>query len=300
MPSPTQSAYADTGAGTATDLTVMLPAPATAGNLLVVAANSGSTLAGPAGFTLADDAVANQALYVWYKVAAGGETALVVTPVVSPYALAAAALEYAGVDGTPLDVTAAATRITPAATWGTGTTGTTAQADELVVVAVGPAGGWTGSGSEPTGFSWTTATNRVSGATVHATDINAALAVGDYTVAATGAQTDTASWTHDGAVIGAVVATFKLTAGTTVVPGVAVETDAALSVAVTKSVALGVVAETSTALTLGASKSQTVGIAAETDTAMPIGLTGGASLRRASSSATVTARRTSSSTVTGG
>lgn len=300
MPTPTQSAYADTGAATAADLTVTLPTSATAGNLLVVAANSGSTLTGPAGYTLAVSAINAQALYIWYKVAAGGETAAVVTPTVSPYALAAAILEYPGVTGTPLDVTASATRTTPAATWDTGTTAGTAQNDELVVVAMGPGGGWTGSGSEPTGFSWTTATNRVSGATIHATNINAALAVGDYTVAATGTQTDTATWTNNGAYIGGAVATFKLAAGHTVVPGVVAETDAALQVAVSKSVTLGVVAETNTALQLGILKSLTVGIAAETDTAQAVTLTGGASLRRASSAVTVTARRTSTSTVTGG
>jgi hypothetical protein len=79
--------------------------------------------------------------------------------------------------------------------------------------------------------------------------------------------------------------------------GIAAEADTALAVGRGKARLLGIASTTHTALPVGRAKARTLGIATETDTALPITPPSIPSVK-ATSTAAVTARRTSTSTVT--
>jgi hypothetical protein len=81
--------------------------------------------------------------------------------------------------------------------------------------------------------------------------------------------------------------------------GTATSSETALPIGRMKTRTLGVAAETGTAISVGRTKRQTLGLATETDTALPITLPGVADVK-ASSTAAVTAGRTSSTAVTAG
>lgn len=208
-PGLVQSAYADSGSATVATQAVTLPGPATAGNLLVAVGASDATIATPAGYALLVSAVNASAVYIWWKIAAGGETGVTLTPSVTD-TCCVALLEYSAIAASPADQSATAT-----GTGGTvgpvsaGATGTTSQASELVVAAVNPAS-FT-AGAPPNSPTWTNGyTSRAGGATTFGTTAqNQALFVADLVVSSVGAQSTSASWTNSANAWGAVVATFK-------------------------------------------------------------------------------------------
>jgi hypothetical protein len=204
-----QSQYADTGAGTAATQAVTLPGAAAAGNLLVAVGASDATIATPAGFTLVASAVNASALYIWAKVAAGGETGVTLTPSVTD-TCCVALLEYSGMAASPIDQVATASNTgTTAGPVTAGATPTTTQASELVIAAVNPASFVAASG--PTAPSWSGGfTTRLTGATTFGTTAqNQALFVAELVVSSIGAQSTSVSWTNSANAWGAVVATFK-------------------------------------------------------------------------------------------
>jgi hypothetical protein len=200
---PVQTAHA---AGNTASLALTFAAAATAGNLLVVGCASDATVATPAGWTLAVADVNVMGCYLFFKVAAGGETAVSLVPSVTDN-IGAAMAEYAGTTATPLDVTAhTGTTGSSGSTIGTGTTAATAQATELVVVVYGV---HNSSGVAP--VSWATATQR-DGAFVGTGGTASGAYIGDYTTTSTGTQTDAATSTGTAFDRTGLIATFKLSA----------------------------------------------------------------------------------------
>lgn len=210
-----QKKGAQSGASVAS-LDVTLDAPPTAGNLLVAACNSDATVSTPTGFTLAVSAVSSQGCYVFYRVVQAGDSATVTfAPSVSD-SIAAGVIEYSGlVTSSPLDKTASNTTNASASSLATGTTATTAQASELVIVVVGPHGGnnhpwvlsswsagYTSQVEEPNGL----ANSAVFSSACH---------IGDQIVGATGTYSATGTWSPASNDAGAAIATFKGLGGTT-------------------------------------------------------------------------------------
>lgn len=208
-PAFVQAATANSGTSQVASQGVTLSGGATAGNLLLVAANSDATVTGPGGFTLAGSEVVTAGLYLWWKIAAGGETTFTVTPSVSD-TVAVAALEYSGIATSPVDATAAAA--SSGSTVGpvtAGATGTTAQAVELVIAVTGPHS--FADSLPPTSPTWTNSyTNRASTASAFATNaVNVALFVAELVVSTVGTQSTSTSWTNSANDWGALVVTFK-------------------------------------------------------------------------------------------
>lgn len=210
-----QKKGAQSGASVAS-LDVTLDAPPTAGNLLVACCNSDATVATPAGFSLAVSAISSQGCYVFYRVVQAGDSATVTfAPSVSD-SIAAGVIEYSGlVTVSVLDKTASNTTNASASSLATGTTATTAQASELVIVCVGPHGGnnhpwvlsswsagYTSQVEEPNGL----ANSAVFSSACH---------IGDQIVGATGAYAATGTWSPASNDAGAAIATFKGLGGTT-------------------------------------------------------------------------------------
>jgi len=200
------------GAAAPATYPVTLPNPTVAGNLIVIVVVSDATVATPAGFTLDKSQVNSNGHYHWSKIAAGGEAAWTVTPGVSAAGVWYAA-EISGLTATPTDQVASTGSSSGATTRSTGTTGTTAQANELAVASwgssiVGAAITW---GGETNGFA-----ERITDQVTTTGGSNVGLAVASLTLAATGTVESTA--TADAAEAPkstGIVVTYKV-AGTTV------------------------------------------------------------------------------------
>jgi hypothetical protein len=210
-PTFVQVKYADSGSATVASQSVTLDAAATAGNLLVVAANSDATITTPSGYSLGEQAVNAAGLYLFFKIASGGETGVTCTPSVTD-TIAVTMLEYSGITASsPLDVTATsnAQGVGGAGPVSAGTTATLAQAVELVVAVTGPHS-FTNL-SIPTSPTWTNGyTSRAAGGTGYATGAqNSALFVADLVTSGTAGQTTATSWTNSAQDWGAVIVTFK-------------------------------------------------------------------------------------------
>jgi hypothetical protein len=78
------------------------PHAAVAGDLLIFGVNSDTTVSTPSGYTLATSDVAHMGAYVFYKVAAGGETTVTLTTA-GNFQAAMSFLRYAGADPAPGD-----------------------------------------------------------------------------------------------------------------------------------------------------------------------------------------------------
>jgi len=123
---------------TATTIDVVLDATATAGNLLITACSTDKDAVSwtpPSGFTIMDpyNGISVSLAMAW-KVAAGGEQTITWTSSIEEHN--AWVGEYSGLTSTPFDVKAAANSAeTDVAAQTSGTTGTTAQNDELAVAA---------------------------------------------------------------------------------------------------------------------------------------------------------------------
>jgi hypothetical protein len=194
----------------AASLAVTLGSAPVAGNLLVACCNSDATVATPTGFSLAVSAVSGQGLYIFYRVVLPADSATVTfTPSVSD-SVAAGVIEYAGlVTASVLDKTASA-NTGSSTSLATGTTATTAQANELLIVCGGP---HNSTGGTPFTFtSWSAGyTNQVSQPNgVGGNFANVGCFIGDQVVSATGAYAATVTWGTTANDAGAAIATFKV------------------------------------------------------------------------------------------
>lgn len=210
-PAFVQAAVADTGNTEPATLDVVLGVGATAGNLILIGANSDATLTPPVGFATAASAINAQATYLFWKIATGGETTLTVTPSVGrPIALVAA--EYSGIAASPVDQTVSASAVgsSTAGPVSAGATSTTVQAVELVVAVTGPHS--YSSPSPPGSPTWTNSyagRGAAASALVATAGRNSAAFLADLVVGTVGAQSTSTSWTNSSQDWGAVIATFK-------------------------------------------------------------------------------------------
>lgn len=219
-------------AGSTAALSVVLDAPPTPGNLLVAGCNSDATVAAPAGFLQAVSAISGQGLYIFYRIVQSGDSATVIlAPSVSD-SIAGGVLEYSGILASPLDKTASNTVGGNPTSIATGTTAATSQANELVIVVVGPhagpghpwvlsnwSAGYTSQIEEPNG----TDTSGLNTSACH---------IGDRIVSATGTYSATGTWSPAAGDAGAAIATFKASAGgVSGAVGLATETDTAFPIA---------------------------------------------------------------------
>lgn len=257
--------------GNVSSLSVTLDAPPTAGNLLVAACNSDATVATPAGFTLAVSAVSGQGLYIFYRVVQPGDGDTVAFAPSVADSVAGGVLEYSGiVTSSPLDQTASNTVGGSPSSISTGTTGTTGQANELIIVVVGPhannnhpwvlsswSAGYTSQIEEPEGLA-------VPGSA------SSACHIADRIVSAVGTYSATGTWSPASSDAGAAIATFKALAATTVAVGVASEADTAQPIKPLRIRTLGRAQETDTAQQIRPQRTRTVGLAAEVDAAVAI------------------------------
>jgi trimeric autotransporter adhesin len=147
----TRVQYASNGTTTgATTLTATLGTAATAGNLLVAIIGVGSTASQgscstPAGWSLAVGPVGDTSaspipveLYIFYKIAAGGETGITATDTVSS-GISIEMWEWSSTTGwltSPVDQTASSAAQAATTTPVSGTTSTTTQANELWIGAI--------------------------------------------------------------------------------------------------------------------------------------------------------------------
>jgi hypothetical protein len=188
--------------GSTSSLAATYAATATAGRLLVAVAMIGTTVSHvtiPSGWTTLVSRDHNSLLYcglICYKVAAGNETGATFSVNNGATSIHIAAYQYSGITASsPADKSTSnddgGGLVTTRAT---GTTATTAQADELIITAVG----WTGSVTSPTWANATTLHNIGSGG----------LMTGERIVSATGTYSDTASWTT-GRFANLLIGTFK-------------------------------------------------------------------------------------------
>lgn len=166
----------------------------TAGNLLVATGNADNTVTmTTAGFTAGPSVVDNNAAYSWYKVAAGTESTITITPAASA-ATALTVCEYTGTAASPFDVSNSSTIAGSSGTTTTAAAVSTTAAGDLIVAAA--ALGDLRSGT-PTGLTWSNSfVNQLnSGATgALATDVITFLA--ELVVGAAGSYSTAASWTN--------------------------------------------------------------------------------------------------------
>lgn len=153
---------ASTGSGT-TSLTTTIAA-ATAGNLLLALIATGSTASNgttttPSGFTAVLGPITNTSaspppvnLYLFYKIATGGETSVVATNTVTS-GVTCQVWEFSASGGwpaSPVDVSASSANQAATTTPVTGTTATTAQGEELWIAGLSTNGGTQITYSAPT------------------------------------------------------------------------------------------------------------------------------------------------------
>jgi hypothetical protein len=187
----------------------------TQNNLLIAAANSDSDITMTStGWSIAASIVAATGLYIYWKIAGAGESTTVTIGINVSDSGEMAIYEYSGNTASPLDKTATAS-VSGVASCGTGTTATTAQADELLFAAVGK-----DSTATWNGLAWTNSFVTLSGPIAGNGSPGAScLSTATRAVNATGAYTTTASWTDGNWSGGGAIATFKASvAAATVFP----------------------------------------------------------------------------------
>lgn len=136
-PTRVQSQFATNTTGTT--LVATFGAAVTAGNLIIVRAttNDPTITVDTAGYTLAvksDNTTDGDTCGIWFKEAAGGETAVQISTAGNTKHLWIE--EWSGLSATPLDKTAASGTTAGATTKDCGTTGTLTQAAELIVTSM--------------------------------------------------------------------------------------------------------------------------------------------------------------------
>jgi hypothetical protein len=266
--------FADGGSGH----TYTFPAgAAAAGNLLVLAVSSDTVVFTPPGWSAAASDVHNIGAYLFYTVATGGETSVVVTTS-GNFATEVGFARYSGnTASTPLDVTAVgfntvSSNTTPAAT------ATLTGTGELVVAAACLGGMGGGTPNTPV---WSSGyTNRLNGQTAGTGTTDQHLFVGDR-YNGSGSESPNCSWTSNANNQTLLVAAFKPAGGQTITLGQAVEVDTSQPVTPAKTRTLGQAVEADTARPVVVAKTRSLGQATETGTARPIAVTKTLHLRQA-------------------
>lgn len=200
---------------------VTLSSPTTNGNYVVIVVVSDATVGTPSGFTLDRNHVASNGHYVFSKATTGGETVFTVTPNVSAAGVWYVA-EISGLSASPLDQATSTGAGTTAPTRSTGTTGTTAQADEIAIASFGSSvvGSATTWGAQTNSYS-----ERITDQVTTTGGSNVGLAVASRVLSATGTTECTATVDGGGSTKSTgIVVTYRVAAA-----GVTVEIDGARS-----------------------------------------------------------------------
>lgn len=268
----------NTGTLTPASTDATLPVGTTAGNTVLLIVSADATVATPSGFVLDRSQVNNNGHYVFRRAAAGaGETSWTITPS-SSASVAWAVLELSALTASPLDGVASEGAGFGVSSRGTGTTGVTAQADELAVASIGLS---IGGGSSNSVSSWSDSFAELRDTiTTKASGTNVGVAVAVRTLTATGAYTSTATLAGISAATG-IITTYKTAAGQAVDVGQALEADTAQPVSPVRAAALGQALESDAAHAVTAVRVLDVGQAAELDTGLPIAAVRVAELGRA-------------------
>lgn len=187
----------------------------TSGNLIILCVNSDTTVGVPTGFTSDQSQVNDSGGYIFFRIADNSATD---TPSISVSASTCIAwAEYSGNDPVPSDVSTSAGAGDTASTtaFSTGTTGTTAQADELAVAVWGYSASQ-GRLANGGGNYWSAQTNSfvevIDVGTTKASGTNVGVCVAVKALAATGTQTSSATPVAGGGRVG-LIATYKASAG---------------------------------------------------------------------------------------
>lgn len=188
----------------------------TAGNLIVVTANSDATVTmTSSGYTAGPSVVDNNAVYAWYKVAAGTETSVVVTLGASTE-IVHTACEYSGLTASPFDVSNTSTIPN---TDGSSTTSVsvTTTADGDLVIALAGLADFSGSGANPTSPSWTNSfTNQITSVSTGAIGVRCNSFYSELIAGAAGAVSTSCSWTNSAFKRQQLVLAFKAAATTSI------------------------------------------------------------------------------------
>lgn len=188
----------------------------TAGNLIVVTANSDATVTmTSSGYTAGPSVVDNNAVYAWYKVAAGTETSVVVTLGASTE-IVHTACEYSGLTASPFDVSNTSTIPNTDGTSTTSVSVTTTVDGDLVIALAGLAD-FSGSGANPTSPSWTNSfTNQLTSVSTGALGVRCNSFYAELIAGTAGAVSTSASWTNSAFKRQELVLAFKAAAATSI------------------------------------------------------------------------------------
>lgn len=167
----------------------------TAGNYLVVTANSDATVNTPTGFTLQPSVVDGNGAYIFVKVAAGTESSITVSPT-SAANTSITACEYSGTTAAPFDTSNTSTITNSGGNTTTSVTVTTAADGELVIALAAIHLGSGSGGGAPTGPSWTNgAVNQLTTGTGGTTATDTYTFYAELTTTAAGSYSTACSWT---------------------------------------------------------------------------------------------------------
>lgn len=188
-----------------------------AGSLLVVTANSDATVTmTTAGFTAGPSVVDGNGAYLWWKIAAGTESTITVTPGSAAHT-AMTACEYSGIEASPLDASNSSLVASSNGTVTVAAPITTTQAGVLIVAAAllhGVTVGAPSAGSWDAGLTNQLSPSSGSGAAGHAHTFYGDLLVGP----AAGSFQTVCTWTTGAFDRQHIIAAFKATAAATTNP----------------------------------------------------------------------------------
>lgn len=166
----------------------------TAGNLLVISANSDAlvTLNSPTGVSAGPSIIDGNGTYTWYKIAAGTESTITGTPSVSDH-ITLTVCEYSGVTASPFDVSNSSTISGSSGLVTTSAALTTTAAGDLIV---GFALIHSYSGGQPVSPSWSNSFVQVlAGNSGGTTSAATTTFVGELIAGAGGSYSTVCTWT---------------------------------------------------------------------------------------------------------
>jgi len=209
-----QETFASSGSTTADTYTVTLSSDTAADNQLFIVVSSRATVATPSGFTLDKSQVNNNAHYVFRKTSVAETSSWTIDPGGSNQTAWWVA-EISGLDTSPFDVAASTGSSSGVTSRSTGTTATTAQADEWLLAS---SGGLAAANPPPTMDSWTNSfTIQGTAASSVTSGDNTRIGVALRDVTATGDYETTVTYSSSLSST-AIIATYKVAAVAAVYP----------------------------------------------------------------------------------
>jgi hypothetical protein len=164
------------------------------GNLIVLTINCDQVCSTPAGYTAGPSVVDDNAVYLFWKISAGTETAPTITPGGTTTAVMTAC-EYSGVAASPADGSNTSSIVNTVGTTTTSTSVTTTAAADLIIAVAGLAY-YLGSVAAPSNPSWTNGfVNQITVDTGALTGNHPCTFYAELAAGAAGAYSTSCSWT---------------------------------------------------------------------------------------------------------